>query len=191
MSIKPAPPAAGVANTVTLQTEHGAGSRQAGAAGAEPTDAKPQFDRAILDASLRASLTAGNQPLALLYASAVEHLNEALAPELGDRAIQRAYDSGIDVSPHATAGRIVGLSTAFFGAYRELHPEMDLETTLDAFTKLIGSGIDRGFAEARDVLDGLEVLNGDIAANIDQTYALVQQGLKDFVANYPRPAQQS
>ena len=188
MSIKPAPPAAGAANPVTPPTEHGAGPRHPAAVGAPHADGKQQLDRAILESSLRTSLTAGNQPLALLYASAIEHINEALAPELGDHAIQRAYDTGIDVSPQATAGRIVGMSTAFFGAYRDLHPDMDLETALDAFTKLIGGGIERGFAEARDVLDGLAVLNGDIAANIDQTYALVQQGLKDFAANYPRPA---
>lgn len=149
-----------------------------------------QLNRSILTSSLDATLTVGNDSLGLLYKSAIEHLNEMLAPEFGDNSIQRAYDTGIDVSPEATAGRIVSLSTAFFSTYRDLHPDTDLETALDAFTKLIGSGIDRGFAEARDVLDGLGVLGGDIAANIDKTYTLVQQGLKDFVENFPRTADQ-
>jgi len=166
---------------------------------AEPQHAQPsvqgriaaeqqQLNRAIVTSSLEASLNVGNDALGLLYKSAIEHLNDVLGPELGDNAIQRAYDAGVDVSPEATAGRIVSMSTAFFGAYRELHPDLDLESALDAFTKLIGGGIDRGFAEARDVLDGLGVLGGDIAANIDRTYTLVQQGLKDFVENFPRAA---
>lgn len=161
------------------------------AANAGRVDPKQELDRSILETSLTTTLKAGNQPLALLYASAIDHLNAVLAPQLGDNAIQRAAAAGIDVSPEATAGRIVSMSTAFFGAYRELHPELDLESALDAFTQLIGSGIDRGFAEARDVLDGLGVLNGDIATGVEQTYALVQQGLKDFVDNFPRPAGQA
>lgn len=154
---------------------------------ADDVGRKHQLDRAILETSLNTTLKAGNQPLALLYASAIEHLNEILAPEFGDNAIQRAVDAGIDVSPEATAGRIVSMSTAFFGAYREAHPELDLDSALESFANVIGGGIDRGFAEARDVLDGLGVLGGDIAANIDKTYALVQQGLKDFAATISRP----
>lgn len=64
---------------------------------------------------------------------------------------------------------------------------MDLQTALNDFTKLIGGGIDKGFAEARQVLDGLKVLEGDIASNIDKTYEFVQSGLKSFVDNYQRP----
>ena len=37
-------------------------------------------------------------------------------------------------------------------------------------------------SKARGVLEGLKVLNGDIASNIDKTYALVQQGYADFAA---------
>ncbi|WP_292746763.1 DUF5610 domain-containing protein, partial [Methylophaga sp. UBA3191] len=42
----------------------------------------------------------------------------------------------------------------------------------------------QGFKEARDILGGLKVLEGDIAGNIDKTYDLVQQGLQSFVENY-------
>ena len=36
---------------------------------------------------------------------------------------------------------------------------------------------------ARDVLDGLKVLGGDIASGIQQTYELVQKGYDDFLAS--------
>jgi hypothetical protein len=59
-----------------------------------------------------------------------------------------------------------------------------METALNDFVKLIGGGIDKGFAEARQILDGLKVLEGDVASNVDKTYELVQAGLKAFVENH-------
>jgi hypothetical protein len=145
------------------------------------------LNASILKASMEVSLSAGNNSMSLLFKTAIENLNQVLAPELGDNAIQVAADSGMDFGPQATADRIVSMSTAFFGKYAEKHPEKDLQTALNDFTKLIGGGIDKGFAEARQVLDGLKVLEGDIASNIDKTYEFVQSGLKSFVDNYQRP----
>lgn len=149
--------------------------------------AKHALNASILKASMEVSLSTGNNSMSLLFKSAIEQLNQVLAPELGDNAIQNAASSGMDFSPLATADRIVSLSTALFGKYAEQHPEKELETALKDFTKLIGGGIEKGFAEARQILDGLQVLKEDIASNIDKTYELVQSGLKSFVDDYPRP----
>lgn len=143
----------------------------------------------IMQVSAEVSLSAGNHSMNLLFRSAIEQLNAVLAPEFGDNAIQAASDSGMDFSPQATADRIVSMSTAFFGRYAENHPEKDLNTALTDFTQLIGGGIDKGFAEARQILDGLKVLEGDIASNIDKTYELIQLGLQAFVENHSRPEQ--
>lgn len=151
---------------------------------------KQALNRSILQLNEQVQLQAGNQSMALLYKSAIEHINEILEPEFGPNAAQQAFDSGLDVSPQATAERIVAMSTAFFAAFQERHPELDIEQAAEQFSALIGSGIDRGFAEAREILDGLKVLEGEIASNIDKTYALVQQGLADFVAQY-QPDQQA
>lgn len=148
---------------------------------------KQALNASILKASMEVSLSAGNNSMSLLFKTAIEHLNQVLAPELGNNAIQAAAGSGLDFSPQATADRIVSMSTAFFGKYAENHPEKDLQTALNDFAKLIGGGIEKGFTEARQILDGLKVLEGDIASNIDKTYELVQSGLKSFVNNYPRP----
>ena len=145
-------------------------------------DARQQeLNQTILKTSLEVTLSAGNQSLGLLLRSAIEHLNEVLAPEFGDNAIQHAYESGLDVTPGATAGRILSMSTAFFDAYREQHPGKDPDRALEDFVALISGGIDRGFAEARQILDGLGVLQGDIASNIERTYELVQEGLRAFL----------
>ena len=145
---------------------------------------KQQFNSAILQSSLDVSVSAGNKSLALVFKSAIEGVNDVLEPELGSNAIQNIYDSGLDVSPGATADRIVSLSTAFFFSYQEQHPELTDEQAANKFADIIGGGIDKGFAEARGILEGLKVLEGDIASNIDTTYDLVQQGLKAFVDNY-------
>ncbi len=142
--------------------------------------AQQQLNQAILQANADVSISAGNQPMALLFKSAIEGINEVL----GENTIQNAYDSGLDVSPEATADRIVNLSTAFYPQYKEQHPELSEEEAATKFTDLISGGIEKGFAEAREILTSLNVLEGDIASNIDKTYDLVQEGLKTFLETY-------
>ncbi|MBE0438709.1 MAG: DUF5610 domain-containing protein [Gammaproteobacteria bacterium] len=145
---------------------------------------KKQLNAAILQSNANVSLSTGNESLALLYKTAIEGINQALQDTMGDNAIQATYDAGIDVSPEATADRIVSQSTAFFSAYSKQHPELNLDDALVKFTDLIKGGIDKGFSEARAILDGLQVLEGDIASNIDKTYELVQTGLVAFIEHY-------
>ncbi|MDP3878100.1 MAG: DUF5610 domain-containing protein [Methylobacter sp.] len=150
--------------------------------------AKNQLNQSILQASLEVSLSAGNEPMSLLLKAAIEGVNTALEGDLGPNAIQNSYDSGIDVSPQATADRIVQMSTAFFDKYHANHKDLSVDDALKSFTELIGKGVDKGFKEARDILSGLGVLDqGDIGKNIDATYDLVQKGLQAFVENYKKP----
>jgi len=142
---------------------------------------KAEQNQSILKASLEVSISSGNDSLALLYRTAVDKLNQVLETDLGPNSIQNAYESGLDVSPDATAERIVSQATAFFSSYQDQHPEMDLETQLRSFIDVISGGITQGFNEAREILDGLQVLEGDIATNIDQTYDLVQEKLDSFI----------
>lgn len=148
----------------------------------EPTLAQKQ--KADLNASIikstQVSLGVKDQPLALLLNTALDKINEILAPELGEDAIQKTVDSGLDVSPEATAERIVSLSTAFLSAFKEQHQGEDDSEVLQSFLDIIGSGIDTGFEQARDILDGLSVLEGEVATNIDETYNLVQDKLAMF-----------
>ena len=123
--------------------------------------------------------TAG-KPLELLYKSAIDSLNETLEPELGTDAIQEAANSGMDFSPEAVADRIVSFATGFFGAYAGRHGDESQNEQLDGFMDLIGGAIEKGFEEAREILEGLGVLQGDIASNVDTTYDLIQQKLSDF-----------
>lgn len=139
-----------------------------------------QLNAAILQSSLNVSLSSQNDPLALVYKSAITGINEALQADFGDDAVQNAASQ--DNSAEATAQRIVSLSTGFFDAFKKQNPGMDNDAALEKFMGTITGGMEKGFSEARDILKGLNVLQGDIAGNIDKTYELVQKGYADFVA---------
>ncbi len=147
---------------------------------------RKQFNAAILQANYEVSLSTKNEPQALIYKAAIEAINEELAEELGDNAIERGYESGLDVSPEATAQRIVDFSTGLFELYKQNNPELEPDAQLERFLEVIGGGIDQGFGEARDILDGLGVLEGEIEENVDRTYTLVQEGLATFRENIER-----
>ena len=133
----------------------------------------------ILQASMAVSIRAGDESQALLFRTAIEGINEALAPTLGPDAIQNAM--GQDNSAEATAGRIVSMSTAFFDAYAARRPEDDPETVLRDFTDVIRGGFEKGFGEARDILSGLGVFTGAVEADVTKTRELVLQGYDRFM----------
>ena len=143
--------------------------------------AKMQLNVSILQESASVSLKSENDPLALVYKSAITSINEQLQADFGPDAIQNAASQ--DNTPEGTAGRIVSLSTAFFSAFQQQHTDLQGDDALNSFMDTIKGGIEKGFKEARDILKGLNVLGGDIASNIDKTYDLVQKGLDAFVSN--------
>ena len=142
---------------------------------------RDKLDAAIVDAQLSLSSADGNHSLTLVLKTAIEGINSELEPTLGANALETAVDSGADFGPEATAERIVSLSTAFFGAYQQANPGLDFDTALDQFVDVISGGINQGFAEAREILTGFQVLEGNIASDIDLTYDRVQDKLTAFV----------
>ena len=147
----------------------------------QPSEAARRTDLnvGILQASMAVSIRAGDESQALLFRTAIEGINEALAPTLGADAIQNAM--GQDNSAEATAGRIVSMSTAFFDAYAARRPEDDPETVLRDFMDVIRGGFEKGFGEARDILSGLGVFTGAVEADVTKTRELVLQGYDRFM----------
>ena len=150
---------------------------------------RKQQNLQILQASMDVSIQSSNSSLTLLYRTAIDRINEFLAPELGPNAIG-AKDAP-DGSPEATAGRILSLSTAFYDAYAAQSKNKDKAPDVMArdFVDLIRGGFERGFGEARDILTGLGVLGEDspIEQGINTTYALVMKGYDDFLASKLTP----
>ena len=63
------------------------------------------------------------------------------------------------------------------------NPDKDPETLVKDFVGVIRGGFEKGFNEASQILQGLGVLNGNVAEGINKTYELVQKGYDDFLSN--------
>ncbi|MCG9711548.1 DUF5610 domain-containing protein [Shewanella insulae] len=151
---------------------------------------KQLMNTAILEAQQDVNLSAGNEPMQLLYKAAIEAINEELAPTMGEHAIETAVEQGVDTSPEATAERIVSFATQFFAIHQEQNRGMSFDDQLSSFMDIIGGAIDQGFDEAKDILSGLKVLEGDIEAGVDKTYGLVQEGLQAFRDSFNQETEQ-
>lgn len=140
---------------------------------------RKDFNVGILQASMQVSIRAGDESQALLFRSAIEGINEALAPALGPDALQNVL--GQDNSAEATAGRILSMSTAFFDAYAAQRGGDDPEAVARDFVELVRGGFEQGFGEAREILDGLGVFGGQLEADAMKTRELVLQGYDRFM----------
>lgn len=138
--------------------------------------AKASLNSSIVQTQMSVAINSGNNPLGLLLKTAIEGVNEVL----GENAIQNAASQ--DNSAEATAERIVSMSTAFYNKYLEQNGLEDNDESRGKFVDLISGGFEKGFKEAQDILTGLKVLNGDIAAGIDKTHELVLAGFAAFRA---------
>jgi hypothetical protein len=147
---------------------------------ATPADAQSQLNASIIKASFEVAINSKNEPLTLLLKSAITGINELLEPDFGENAIQNSLSQ--DNTAEGTSGRIVSLSTGFYEAFKSQHTGEDEASVLKNFMTTIRGGFEQGYQEASDILQGMNVLNGDIASGIAKTYELVQKGYADFEA---------
>jgi len=152
---------------------------------ARPDGSRAQLNQSVAQDALSVAISSKNEPLALLFKTAIDSLNTALAPTLGDNAIHNAMSQ--DNRPVGTSGRIVSISTGFFAAYKTQNPGLSEADALTKFMAIIRGGFEKGFKEATDILTSLKVFNGDIAASIGKTHQLVIKGYADFEASFATP----
>ena len=183
LSRTPQPETANAAAKVTAQptAQDSALNESQKTAATSPQGQQAQLNEQILKASLDVSISSGNNSMALLYRTAIDNINEQLAPEFGPNALQAAMQQ--DNSPEGTADRILSLSTAFFDSYASQHPNKDPEDVARDFVDIIRGGFEKGYNEAASILKGLGVLEegGLVATEIGKTFELVQKGYDDFL----------
>ena len=108
----------------------------------------------------------------------VDKINELLKAKLPD-GVQSLQPE--DVTPEATAEKIVTGATAFFDAYAKQHPELEGEDLLTSFMDTIRGGIDRGYSDAFDTLKGLGAFDIDgVQSGIEKTKTLIEEKLKAY-----------
>lgn len=135
-----------------------------------------------------------------------DYVQQVLQTELGEslanalsaagiegQALEDVLSGAIDLSPEATAGRIVDFATSFFGSFQNNHADDDGTTQIDGYSQLIKDAVEEGFTQSRDLLEGIGKISGQVSDDINRTYELVMQGLDDFASTQrasltPEPA---
>lgn len=126
----------------------------------------------------------------LILQRAMARIEELFAPHLPEGAIKKAVDSGLDTSPEATAKRIVSFAAQLIGRAEATQadlPVSEQRSRLQLFEN-VRTGMERGFADARAILDALKVLNGAIEETVNTTHDLARQQLSDLASNLGLPA---
>lgn len=111
--------------------------------------------------------------------------NEAFAQQtLANRLAER-----LGLEPDALSGKrdafspekVASVVLGFIGQRLEREEAAGADPAkLQALMTQARDGVEKGFAEARKILDGLGVLQGKVAADIDDTYQRIQDGLGDL-----------
>jgi hypothetical protein len=86
-----------------------------------------------------------------------------------------------DFTPDKVADRIIG----FIEQRLKSEAAAGADTSkLEGLLAQAREGVEKGFAEARKILDGMGVLKGKVAEDIDATYEKIQSGLKGLESDY-------
>ena len=146
----------------------------------------------IVQASLSLLVKSGNHSLSLFYSASLANIGESLSAAMDGKfgqSVQQAQNGqqagavDRDMSAEATAQRILDFATAAFDTYAERYPDGDADQAAKDFVNVIRSGFEKGFNEAKGILENMGVLKtGNVESDIGKTYDLVQKGLDDFLA---------
>lgn len=141
---------------------------------------KQKLSNSILHANLEVSVDITNESITMLYKAIIEGINEAIGNDSGGNITPYTDQSGLELNPYAIADRIITISTTLYSNYRLQQPELAEIEAVKSFKKIISAGIESGFAETRNILDGLLVLEGDVEKTIDASDDCIQRGLENF-----------
>jgi hypothetical protein len=101
--------------------------------------------------------------------------------------IKDKYPQGIenlkpqDVSSEATADRVVSGITALFDAFSKQNKDLSPEELVSKFAAEAKKGVDQGYGEAKDILEGLGAFEFEgVESSIEKTRELILQKLDRF-----------
>ena len=128
----------------------------------------------LSSASRPTSATA--QPIVRNAADAQATLANRLAERLGLEPGALAGKAN-DYTPEKVAGRILGFIEQRLQSEQAAGAD---PSKLKGLLEQARSGVEKGFAEARKILDGMGGLQGKVASDIDDTYQKIQDGFSDL-----------
>lgn len=125
-----------------------------------------------------------HQPVARGAADGQQTLANRLAERLGLSA-NALNGQASDYSPQKVADRVLGAIEQRLRG--EIAAGAD-SSKLQGLLSQAREGVEKGFADARQTLDGLGLLSDQVAATIDDTYQRLQDGLSALDQRYATPA---
>ncbi len=130
---------------------------------------KPHFQVQIKAQVERSSLASDAEPQKILGARLLDRLDKVLNTEgLGLKGLEKE-----DYTPAKVSDRIMSSILAAYGQLRQARPEANT----DRFFSQVKDGLEKGFSEAKDILQNLGMLQGKIAEDVNNTYDLTMRGL--------------
>ena len=115
--------------------------------------------------------------LAISADEILEKINESLS-QYG-RTVEQLRPE--DATPEATANRILKGVEGFFGAYKDQNPDLSDEELVDGFIEAVGGGIEKGYAEAYEILKGIGAFSFEgVEEGVDKTLSLLKSGLGEM-----------
>jgi len=86
-----------------------------------------------------------------------------------------------DVTPEATASRIVTGVTAFFDQYAKQNKGLEGDALVESFLTQVQTGVDRGYGEAVKILEAIGAFEVDgVKSGIESTRFLIDEKLSAF-----------
>lgn len=118
----------------------------------------------------------GAKPMPLLMSSLLENIHQQLrSRSVNVTSIKRA-DEPLQDNPDAVAKSITKQIEGLYTGFQQQHPQLDELSARGQFNRLVADGLESGLAETRSILSGVGALQAGVAARIERTYDLVQQG---------------
>lgn len=140
-------------------------------------------DKLILDKTLDATVVKVGKfdskfVLSVSAEEIVSKLNELLAKELPE-GIESLNPQ--EYTPDATAQRITDSIAGLFPAFREQHADLSDEEAVEEFMRLASSGVQQGYDEAFEILDGLGAFQIDgVKETIEKTLSAIKDKLQNL-----------
>lgn len=150
-----------------------------------------QADILVIQASLSSASAASDQggvglrdlykSLSVTAQEVVDKINTALKSSLPN-GVQSLKPE--EVTPEATADKIVQGATSFFDIFAKQNPDLQGEDLINKFMETIKGGIQTGYDQASQILDDAGAFQFDgVKGGIEKTKGLIEEKLKAWEAH--------